>query len=254
MTTISLRPVTAHNVHDILKLSVAPSQEKFVAPNSYSLAEALFEPKAWYRAVYADDTPVGFMMVEEDVEQGKYYLWRFLIDAQHQGKGYGYQAMQLLIERVRRRPNAKEMTLSYVPDEHSPQGFYQKLGFVDTGEMDDDELQMRLIFEGQPTPAQELAGSTVTHTMLFKLKDASVEGRAAALQQLRSLQGSIPSLLKLHIGTNFVNAAANYDIVLIATLDDRAGLEAYQAHETAQAVFAYMQTHCSHIAVVDSEQ
>lgn len=55
--------------------------------------------------------------------------------------------MRLLIERVRGLPNAKEMTLSYVPDEHSPQPFYQKLGFVDTGEADEDELIMRLGFE-----------------------------------------------------------------------------------------------------------
>ncbi len=146
MITVSLRPITADNVHAILKLSVAPSQEKFVAPNAYSLAEALFEPKAWYRAVYAGETPVGFMMMEEDPQQGKYYLWRFLIGAEHQGKGYGYQAMQLLIERVKQLPKATEMTLSYVPDEHSPQPFYQKLGFVDTGEVDDDELIMRLTF------------------------------------------------------------------------------------------------------------
>lgn len=146
MATVSLRPITAENVHDVLRLRVAPEQEKFVASNAYSLAEALFEPKAWYRAVYADETPVGFMMMEEDPAQGKYYLWRFLIDGQHQGKGYGYQAMQLLIERVRQLPNATEMTLSYVPDEHSPQPFYKKLGFADTGEADEDELIMRLTF------------------------------------------------------------------------------------------------------------
>lgn len=149
MATVSLRPITSTNVREILDLRVSPEQEKFVAPNAYSLSEALFEPKAWYRAVYADETPVGFIMMEEDQEKGKYYLWRFLIDAKYQGKGYGYQAIQLLIERVRQLPNAREMTLSYVPDLHSPQPFYQKLGFVDTGEADEDELIMRLTFEPQ---------------------------------------------------------------------------------------------------------
>ncbi|MBX3002617.1 MAG: GNAT family N-acetyltransferase [Anaerolineales bacterium] len=146
MAAVTLRPITAENVHAILKLRVAAAQEKFVASNAYSLAEALFQPKAWYRAVYAGETPVGFMMMEEDPEQGRYYLWRFLIGAEHQGKGYGYQAMQLLIERVKQLPKATEMTLSYVPDEHSPQPFYKKLGFVDTGEVDEDELIMRLTF------------------------------------------------------------------------------------------------------------
>jgi len=251
MTTISLRPITAQNVHDILRLQVSAAQEKFVAPNTYSLAEALFEPKAWYRAVYADETPVGFMMMEEDPEQGKYYLWRFLIDAQHQGKGYGFQAMQLLIERVRRRPKAREMTLSYVPDEHGPQAFYQKLGFVDTGEADEDELIMRLTFD--PPSSEEAVGEAVTHMALFKLKDGNADSRDAAVQQLRTLS-HIPSLLTFHVGTNFANATPNYDIGLIATFEGRAGLQTYKTHEAYLRVFTYMQSHCSHIAVVDSEK
>lgn len=253
MAIVSLRPIAAHNVHDILGLKVAPAQEKFVASNAYSLAEALFEPKAWYCAVYADETPVGFMMMEEDPQQGKYYLWRFLIGAQHQGKGYGYQAMRLLIERVRRRPNAREMTLSYVPDEHSPQPFYQKLGFVDTGEADEDELLMRLAFDGTPPQPEDVASSTVTHIALYKLKQPSAENRLAALEQLRGLSGKIPSLLKLTAGTQIAGARQDFDIGLVATFADRAGFQAFQAHANYLPVLAYMQAHCSHIIAMQHE-
>jgi hypothetical protein len=60
MTTISLRAVTTENLYAIVKLEVAEAQKQFVAPNVYSMAEAALEPKAWPRAIYADETPVGF--------------------------------------------------------------------------------------------------------------------------------------------------------------------------------------------------
>jgi diamine N-acetyltransferase len=53
----------------------------------YSLAQAFVEPRAWVRAVYADEEPVGFMMVRIDGDKNEFFLWRFMIAAAHQGKG-----------------------------------------------------------------------------------------------------------------------------------------------------------------------
>jgi diamine N-acetyltransferase len=96
--------------------------------------------------VGAGDTPVGFVMMHIDTEKPEYYLWRFMIDKHHQGKGYGYAAMQQIIELVRQFPNAQKLETSYVPGEGNPSPFYTKLGFIDTGELDDDgeEIIMRL--------------------------------------------------------------------------------------------------------------
>ena len=71
---VSLREVTARTVGDICDLSVAPGQERFVAPNSVSIAEAYFCEKAWFRAIYADETPVGFLMLYDDPQKPEYYL------------------------------------------------------------------------------------------------------------------------------------------------------------------------------------
>jgi hypothetical protein len=57
---VSLREITADTVREICRLRVAPGQEGFVAPVAESIAEAYFSPLAWFRAVYAGDTPVGF--------------------------------------------------------------------------------------------------------------------------------------------------------------------------------------------------
>jgi len=67
-----------------------------------------------------------------------------MIAGPHQGKAYGRRALELLIEYVRTRPEAKELLASYVPIEGSPEGFYRKLGFEPTGEVDDGEVVVRL--------------------------------------------------------------------------------------------------------------
>ena len=47
-----------------------------------------------------------------------------------------------------RSHGATELLTSYVPGEGSPLPFYQKLGFVPTGEMDEDEIVLRLDLTG----------------------------------------------------------------------------------------------------------
>jgi diamine N-acetyltransferase len=142
--TVTLRDVTMRNVRQILKLKVAPDQQTFVADNATSLAEAHFVPHARFWAIYADESPVGFMQIIDDAEKPEYYLWRFMIDAAHQRHGYGRRALQLLIDYVRTRPNATGIELSFVPAEGGPEMFYRSLGFVRTGAMDGDEVVARL--------------------------------------------------------------------------------------------------------------
>lgn len=145
--TVSLREITKETVNSILNLSVTKAQEQFVASNAVSIAQAHFSADAWFRAIYADETPVGFLMLSDQPDKGEYFLWRFMIDAQHQGKGYGRRALELLIEHVKTRPNAKELFLSHVPGPGSPEGFYRQSGFEHTGEQAGEELVMKLTLE-----------------------------------------------------------------------------------------------------------
>jgi diamine N-acetyltransferase len=142
---VSLREVTKDNLGQVLSLKVKPEQEKFVANNAISIAQAHFEEKAWFRAVYADETPVGFVMLYDDPETTDYFLWRFMIDSRYQGLNFGRRALQLLIEHVRTEPGATELLLSYVPAEGSPEPFYTSLGFANTGEVHDGENVMKLM-------------------------------------------------------------------------------------------------------------
>lgn len=145
---VSLREVTAETVREVCRLSVAPGQERFVARNAESIAEAYFCKEAWFRAVYADETPVGFVMLYDDPSKPEYYLWRFMVAGEHQGKGYGQRAMDLVIDHVKARPMAEELRTSYVPGDGSPESFYRGLGFEPTGEVDEGEIVMSLRLDG----------------------------------------------------------------------------------------------------------
>ena len=138
---VSLRPVDDDNVQAVIDLSVADDQSDFVAPNVKSLAQAFATTKVWVRAVYAEDVPVGFVMLSDDDEKPRYYLWRFMIDAKHQRRGIGREAMGLVHEYVRSRPGGDRIYLSYVPEDGGPEEFYKSLGYEDTGVEHDGELE-----------------------------------------------------------------------------------------------------------------
>jgi diamine N-acetyltransferase len=145
-TEISLREITSETVVQICKLSdtLSEQEQQMVAPNAISIAQAHFSDKAWFRAIYADEMAVGFIMLYDDSENPEYFLWRLMIAGPYQGKGYGRKAIELLVEYVKTRPGARELSTSYVPIEGGPEGFYRKMGFEPTGEIDDGEIVVRL--------------------------------------------------------------------------------------------------------------
>jgi diamine N-acetyltransferase len=145
-SVVTLREITEDTLRPILKLKVSPDQEKYVASNAVSIAQAYFQREnAWFRGIYADETPMGFLMLDDRPNEASYFLWRFMIDANYQKYGFGKRAVELLIEHVKTRPNATSLGVSCVPDsEGSPCAFYEKLGFVYTGEKDEDELVLKL--------------------------------------------------------------------------------------------------------------
>ena len=142
---ISLQEITFETVRTVLALEVAEAQRDYVASNAVSLAEANFNPGAWFRAVYADEVPVGFIMLFDPtmpgaiarapVEPTDIGLWRFMIDHRHQGRGYGRGALDAARTHVRSRSQATRMISSYRPGDHGPEQFYLRYGFKKTGRL-----------------------------------------------------------------------------------------------------------------------
>ena len=142
----TLREISKETVREITNLEVGPDQQGLVASNSVSIAEAYFEPKAWFRAIYSGEEPAGFAMVWRDPKEGVFYIWRFMVDAGFQGRGVGRRALELLIEEAR-TDGAGEVTLSVVPGLNSALGFYQSLGFEPTGVVHGGETELRLALD-----------------------------------------------------------------------------------------------------------
>ncbi|MDP9495661.1 MAG: GNAT family N-acetyltransferase [Actinomycetota bacterium] len=145
---VTLEPIDEDNLTAVFALDVAPSQRGFVARNPWSLAQALVDKDvAWPRAIVADGEVVGFLMLEidPDDEDGRcFYLWRLMVGAEQQGRGYGYGAVIAACDEVRARGGV-ELYTSWVEGEGGPGPFYEKLGFVPTGEIDDGETVGRLV-------------------------------------------------------------------------------------------------------------
>jgi diamine N-acetyltransferase len=143
---VTLREITSETVRAVTKLAVRPDQESFVAPNAVSLAQALFSDEAWYRAIYADEELVGFVMLSDETlkadppAEPNIGLWRLMIDAKHQHKGLGREAMRLILQYVRSRPGIHYFYTSYVPEPGGPGPFYLGLGFAPNGEVEDGEV------------------------------------------------------------------------------------------------------------------
>jgi diamine N-acetyltransferase len=91
-------------------------------------------------AIYAVYTPVGFVMTSDIIKKADYFLLRFMIGARYQRSNFGRQAMDLLINHVRTRPNAEELYVSYHGGEGGREGFYQRFGFEPTGEVENGEI------------------------------------------------------------------------------------------------------------------
>ncbi|MFB9900382.1 GNAT family N-acetyltransferase [Cerasicoccus arenae] len=144
--------ITRHNIKAVLALEVSLEQKKvYPRSNAYSIAEGHFsadDDPVWMRAIYADETPVGFLMTSEVPEDGIYFLWRIMIDQHHQGRGYGRRAVELLVQRIQKNGNPQYLLTSHLKGDGDAGIFYQGLGFDYTGEvMDETDFMMKLDFQ-----------------------------------------------------------------------------------------------------------
>jgi len=148
-------PNSVHNVFDVCELSETLSEEQRgkVADNGTSIAEAHYSENAWFRAIYADETLVGFILLhfgadpDDGIDCPGAFLWRLMVGGPFQGKGYGQQAIALAIRDLQARGFTALYT-SYGLGPASPEGFYRRLGFQPTGEMYEDEVEAVLTFPG----------------------------------------------------------------------------------------------------------
>ena len=150
-TGFHVRPVTEANVDDLIQLDVAPEQQGLVGSVAKSIAQASVRPAGTPLGIYDGDTPVGLLLLwdvrrDPDEPADQLYVWRIMVDANHQRKGYGAKAMHWVIDEARRLGMAS-VGLSHqdLPGHAGP--FYEKIGFRYTGKVEHNERLMVLDLE-----------------------------------------------------------------------------------------------------------
>lgn len=150
MARVRLEEVTAENWEEVVELELEDDQEDFVASNAYSIAESKFNPYARPRAIYAGDSLVGFLMYEVETADGDphdYNIYRFMIDAEHQGKGYGRAALKRCLQEIQDNdPKLELISICYVPHNPRAKEFYASLGFKEVGIDEDGEMVAEIEF------------------------------------------------------------------------------------------------------------
>ncbi|MCK7527514.1 MAG: GNAT family N-acetyltransferase [Ignavibacteriales bacterium] len=90
---------------------------------------------------HVNDTPVGFVMYCFNFNHPRFqaFIMRLMVDERFQGKGYGRAIMQQVLDVFRENEQVKNVGISYEPHNESARKLYASLGFVEPGEMLEDE-------------------------------------------------------------------------------------------------------------------
>jgi histidinol dehydrogenase len=147
-TGFHLRTVTEANVDQLIQLDVAPEQQALVGSVAKSIAQASVRTPGRPLGIYDGDTPVGLLLLwdarrDPDEPADQLYVWRIMVDARHQRKGYGALTLRWVVEEARRLGVAS-VGLSHQDQPGHAGPFYEKLGFRYTGRVEHNERVMRL--------------------------------------------------------------------------------------------------------------
>ena len=138
---ITFRKIDQNNFNEVISLKV----EKYCASNLYSLEQAKIYPHEITLAIYNDDIPVGFIMYgKEPRDNHEYWIDRFMIDEKYQKNGFGEQALKMIIDTIKQDKTHNKIKVSTNPENMVARKLYAKLGFYETGEFQDDEVEMIL--------------------------------------------------------------------------------------------------------------
>lgn len=128
---LHLKDITKDNWVKAISLRVREDQVNFVASNAVSLAQLNFLENFYAKGIYNGDEMVGFTLYGIDEDDQEYWIYRMMIDQNHQGKGYGKEAVKLVIEDIKnmKEDYHKTVMLSYEPANEHAKRLYEKMGF-----------------------------------------------------------------------------------------------------------------------------
>lgn len=145
---INLRIITEENFIDAFNLKLCMNQEKYVSHPVRSLAQAyVYRKQCQPFGIYDDEIMVGYVMVIYDYDIPEYDIWHMMIDERYQGKGYGSEALSKVFDYIKTKPfgSSDKVTLTCNKENVIAMGFYERNGFVATGNKDEDEVELSIM-------------------------------------------------------------------------------------------------------------
>ena len=130
-TMVSLKDINPDSYHQVAGLRITEEQSEFVPPavNIMARAYAWRNKNSSAYAIYSDDTIIGIVMIGDDIDC--YELHQFLIDSSYQKKGYGKQAVRLIIDRLSHEHKYDCIKLSVIKKNEAAIHLYKSMGFID---------------------------------------------------------------------------------------------------------------------------
>ena len=138
---IKLTEITEDNWLDVAGLTVRDDQQSFVAPAIGILARGYVyrDCNARVYAIENDGCIVGAALVREFIDEPLGYdLQQFMIGQHYQGKGYGSEALGLILEELRKEGHYDHVEVCVKKKDVSAIHLYEKHGFHDSGYIDED--------------------------------------------------------------------------------------------------------------------
>ncbi len=138
---MKLIEINESNWLEVAGLKVSDDQKGFVAPAVGILARAyaMRKDRAEALAVEAKGQIVGIALIRDMYEEPACYdLQQFFIDEYFQNKGYGQEAMMLILEKLKAERRFDNVEVCVKNQDECAIYIYKKLGFVDTGYVSED--------------------------------------------------------------------------------------------------------------------
>ncbi|MFC3899518.1 GNAT family N-acetyltransferase [Aliicoccus persicus] len=136
MDGLTIRNIDEANIEVVKNVTMKKDQESFIESVEECLEEAA-EYEQWCPvAIYHEEEVVGFAMYGAFGKNPDTWIDRIIIDQAHQGKGYGKQAIHLLIDIVTKKYQVNVVYLSFVKENVVAKQLYENMGFTFTGEYD----------------------------------------------------------------------------------------------------------------------
>lgn len=146
-----MKLLVKNHVPTLYRLSVRDDQQNFVSPAGITMWQAPFEPGSEVFGIWEGDTAVGMIAIIDLSHPDAYlldgddpdslYVWRLLVDEDHQHQGHGTFALNFAKQMMHQRGRSS-VSLTAVDEPGSAIPLYEREGFVRSGRIVEDEAEL----------------------------------------------------------------------------------------------------------------